>query len=91
VSAAVVYVENGHAWFGGAGTVPAARGRGGQNAIMAARMRRAVAEGAHTFVTETGERVPDRPSSSYRNILRAGFAERYVRANWLSPQPSRGA
>jgi hypothetical protein len=35
-------------------------------------------------VTETGERVPGKPSNSYRNILRAGFAEAYLRANFMS-------
>ena len=31
---------------------------------------------------ETGERGGDRPSNSYRNILRAGFEEIAVTANW---------
>jgi hypothetical protein len=43
------------------------------------------ARGARTAVTETGERLPDKPSNSYRNILRAGFHERYLRHNYLSP------
>jgi hypothetical protein len=34
-------------------------------------------------VTETGERRDDRPSSSYRNIVRSGFEEAFVTANWL--------
>jgi hypothetical protein len=29
--------------------------------------------------------MSDKPSNSYRNILRAGFEERYVRQNYLSP------
>ena len=37
------------------------------------------------MITETGERRDDRPSSSYRNILRAGFEEIAVTANWLGP------
>jgi len=41
-------------------------------------------------VTETGERVPDRPSASYRNILRAGFREEFVVKNWLMPRRSAG-
>jgi hypothetical protein len=45
----------------------------------------AAARGARTAVTETGERMPDKPSASYRNILRAGFQERYLRQNWMSP------
>jgi hypothetical protein len=35
---------------------------------------------------ETGERVPDRPSASYRNILKAGFEEAYLRPNWQRPR-----
>jgi len=38
------------------------------------------------LVTETCERTEDRPSASYRNILRAGFAECYLRPNFVSPQ-----
>jgi hypothetical protein len=34
-------------------------------------------------LTETGERHDDLPSNSYRNILRAGFEEVEVTANWL--------
>ena len=41
----------------------------------------------HAVFTETGEQLPDRPSSSYRNIVRAGFEELYVLPNWLSPAP----
>ena len=34
----------------------------------------------------TGERAADRPSAaSYRNILRLGFREAYVRPNLVSP------
>lgn len=39
----------------------------------------------HVAVTETGERLPDKPSNSYRNILRAGFEETYLRQNCISP------
>jgi hypothetical protein len=39
-----------------------------------------------TLVTETGERVEGRPSNSYRNLLRVGFQEEYLRPNWLSPR-----
>ena len=38
---------------------------------------------AGLLFVETGERVPERPSASYRNILRAGFEEAYLRPNWL--------
>ena len=41
--------------------------------------------GCTLVVTETGERIADRPSSSYRNILRYGFEEQYLRPNWIAP------
>jgi hypothetical protein len=41
------------------------------------------------LVIETGVQVPDKPSSSYRNILRAGFREVYVRDNWVAPESAR--
>ena len=38
------------------------------------------------MTTETGEHVEGKPDQSYRNILRAGFREAYLRPNWLSPR-----
>ncbi len=52
---------------------------------IALRVIRACRElGVRTLATETGELVPDRPSNSYRNILRVGFEEQYVRPNYVS-------
>ena len=59
-----------------------ARGRGCQLALLRRRILDAAEAGCHTLFVETGERVPDRPSASYRNILRAGFEEAYLRPNW---------
>ena len=61
------------------------RGRGAQSAILAARIEDARRQGCGTVVTETGELADDRPSSSYRNILRAGFRETGVRPNYRAP------
>ncbi|MGZ8694855.1 MAG: hypothetical protein ACXWYS_05390 [Gaiellaceae bacterium] len=72
-------------WFGFGATRPAFRRRGGQGAVMAARIRHARELGLAELVTETGERVPGRSSNSYRNILRAGFRPAYVRPNFVSP------
>jgi GNAT superfamily N-acetyltransferase len=69
-------------WLGIAATRPDFRRRGAQSAILAARIRRAAELGCTLVVTETGELVDDRPSNSYRNILRAGFEPRYLRANY---------
>ena len=84
-AAAGLFVDGGVAWFGGAATRPAFRRRGAQTALLAARIERARAAGAERLCTETGERVPGRGDQSYRNILRAGFREVYLRPNWRSP------
>jgi hypothetical protein len=83
VAAAAAYVGGDTAWLGFAATLPAARRRGAQNALLSLRIDRAAAAGARVAVTETGERVPDKPSHSYRNILRAGFEEAYLRRHFI--------
>lgn len=83
--AAAMYLHGTTAWLGVAGTAPEHRRKGAQTALLAARIAAGRAEGVHRFTTETGERIPDRPSNSYRNILRAGFEERYVRPNAVAP------
>ncbi|MFN8121580.1 MAG: hypothetical protein U0237_04030 [Thermoleophilia bacterium] len=82
-------VDGGVAWLGMGATVPAARGRGAQRAVLAARIRGARGLGARLIVTETGERSPGMPDASYRNILRAGFAEAGLRRNLVAPAPGR--
>ena len=79
---AAMLVEDGIAEFGVAATLEEARGRGCQTALLHRRIRDAAEAGCHTLFVETGERVPGRPSASYRNILRAGFEEAYLRPNW---------
>lgn len=82
-AAAAVWTEAPAAYLGFAATLPSYRGKGGQGALFAARIERAREAGCRVLVTETGERRDDRPSSSYRNILRFGFAERFVVAHRL--------
>lgn len=79
---AAMLIEEGVAEFGVAATLEGARGRGCQTALLHRRICDAAEAGCHTLFVETGERVPDRPSASYRNILRAGFEEAYLRPNW---------
>ena len=75
-------IEDGVAELGVGATLEAARGRGCQTALLRRRIVDAIEAGCHTLLVETGERVPDRPSASYRNILKAGFEEAYLRPNW---------
>lgn len=74
-------------WLGLGATRPGLRGRGGQGALLRRRAEIARGLGVTVLFTETGERLPDRPSGSYRNILRAGFAEEYLRPNHVAPAP----
>lgn len=82
-AAAAVWIDPPTAYFGMAATLPAHRAKGGQGALFAARIERALDAGCTTLVTETGELRDGRPSSSYRNIRRFGFEERFVVAHRL--------
>jgi hypothetical protein len=77
-----LHVEGRLAWLGMAATRPALRRRGAQMAVLLARIEAARALGAGALYTETGAAATDGPGPSYRNILRAGFRESYLRANW---------
>lgn len=82
-AAGAMFVDGEVAYFGLGATLPEHRGKGGQGAILAARIEHARALGCTRLLTETGERRDDLPSNSYRNILRFGFEERDVLRNWL--------
>ncbi|MEX2105621.1 MAG: GNAT family N-acetyltransferase [Solirubrobacterales bacterium] len=84
---AAMLIHQGVAEFGVAATLEPARGRGCQLALLHRRIRDAAEAGCQTLFVETGERVEDRPAGSYRNTLRAGFEEAYLRPNWR-PQPA---
>jgi len=83
---AAMLVEDELAEFGIAATLEEARGRGCQTALLHRRICDAAEAGCRTLFVETGERVPERPSASYRNILKAGFEEAYLRPNWQRPR-----
>ncbi|HEX7058339.1 MAG TPA: GNAT family N-acetyltransferase [Solirubrobacterales bacterium] len=79
---AAMLINDHVAEFGIAATLESARGRGCQSALLHRRIVDAAEASCHTLFVETGERTADRPSASYRNILRAGFKEAYLRPNW---------
>jgi GNAT superfamily N-acetyltransferase len=79
---AAMLIDGEVAEFGIAATLEPARGNGCQRALLHRRIADAAAAGCQTLFVETGERVPGRPSTSYRNILGAGFEEAYLRPNW---------
>jgi GNAT superfamily N-acetyltransferase len=84
-AAGALFVTDDVGWLGIAATAPRHRRKGGQSGILAARIARARELGVTTLVTETGVMLDGRPNNSYRNIVRSGFDELYVRENYLSP------
>jgi GNAT superfamily N-acetyltransferase len=78
-----VYIRGKAAYTDWGATHPDFRQRGSQTAILNARINDALAAGCTTIVTMTGEAVPGDPQHSYNNILKRGFAEAYLRENWI--------
>ena len=85
VATGAMRLHDGMAELAFGATLESARGRGCQGAILRRRVADAMAAGCETIFVETGERQEGRPSISYRNILRAGFEEAYLRPNWQRP------
>ena len=91
VGCAAMFLCDGLASVGTAGTVSHARGRGVQGALIIRRLHDAAAAGATHAVVETAEDTPAKPAPSFRNQLRHGFELCYMRANWLRAIPLRPA
>jgi hypothetical protein len=79
VGGGMAFVAGQRAWLGVGGTLPSHRGRGGQGAVMARRIRDAIAMGCTAIGTETGD-TPANPS--LHNMLRAGFRRVCSRVNF---------
>ena len=81
VSTGGLYVSGNIGWLGFGATLPNHRGRGGQSAIMARRIRDAAEMGCDYVHTETSAETPDKPNPSYRNMVATGFELVYLRPN----------
>ena len=68
--------------FGGA-TLPSARNRGAQSALIAARAAAASEAGCAWVIAEAVAEKPGQHNPSLHNQLRAGLTARYHRANWI--------
>lgn len=86
VGSALAYLAGDHAWLGAAGTLSEARGRGAQTALLAARIRAVLAAGASVLTTETDDQVDGAAGTSFRNVVRAGFAEAFRQRWWELPR-----
>jgi GNAT superfamily N-acetyltransferase len=77
-----LFVQDGVGWLDWGATAPAFRRRGSQSALLRRRILDALDMGCRLILTETGEEVEGDPQHSYKNILRMGFREAYVRENY---------
>ena len=88
VSTAAMRIEDGVAWFGFGATSESHRGRGGQSALFARRLRDARDAGCRFAIVETGKETAEDPNPSYRNMVRSGFQLAYFRHNWVRKGPA---
>jgi hypothetical protein len=88
VSTAAMRIEDGVAWFGFGATSESHRGRGGQSALFARRLRDAREAGCRFAIVETGKETAEEPNPSYRNMVRSGFQLAYFRTNWVRKGPA---
>ena len=77
-----LFVDQGVGWCDFGATSSTFRRRGGQRAMLAARIKYARDLGCDLIATETGESVEGDPQHSYHNIQWAGFEESYLRENY---------
>lgn len=84
-----LYIYGDAAWTDFGVTKAAHRQKGCQAALLNHRIQYALDRGCSQIFSCTGEDVPGDPQHSYRNILKAGFTETYVRDNYAPlPKPS---
>lgn len=81
-----VYIDGDCAWMDFGATAPQFRRRGSQSSLLRHRVQFAMDQGCKQMFTCTGEDVPGDPQHSYSNIMRTGFVEDYVRANYAPPK-----
>ncbi len=83
IAAAALHVMGRYASLAFAGTLPAFRGLGAQQALIQQRLQDASEAGCAYAITETAVSTPEKPALSYRNMIRMGFEEVYQRENWI--------
>jgi GNAT superfamily N-acetyltransferase len=85
ISAGLMFERDGVAYLAGGSTLPEYRRRGGQMAVLRARLERARALGCGQVTSETGEEVRGEPNSSFDNMVRLGFRPIGVWDNYARP------
>lgn len=83
IAGGALFVRDGGAWIGLAGTAPHARRRGAQTALLNWRLLQAYQLGCRWATAETRPVTTERPNPSLANMRRAGFDVLYERARFV--------
>jgi hypothetical protein len=78
-------VQGTDGWLGAGAVRAESRGRHAHRALMALRVREAIAAGCARIFTETGEPVSDEPNPSLANMQWSGFRRVASRLNYAAP------
>lgn len=85
VGGGLLFLQDGSAWFGADGVLPAFRGRHAHRLLIARRIEAALAAGCRRIYTETGEPIGDEANPSLANMVRCGFRKVCSRMNYAAP------
>ncbi len=83
IATGAFFVDGDFAWIDFAATLEKYRGRGAQKALLKRRMDDIVQAGAKYVVVETAQQTAEKDAPSYRNMVRYGFREAYIRPNYI--------
>ncbi len=82
VAGGMSFVQGERAWLGLGGTIAAYREKRAQAALLAERTSHAIAAGAKVLAIEAGETPSGERSTSYANVVLAGFRQVASRTNY---------
>lgn len=84
VAGGMLHLGEHGAWIGFGGTLPSARGRGAQAALMARRIADARAQGRQAIASETFEPNAVESNPAFANMKRCGFEQVASRLNFVA-------
>lgn len=83
VAVGAFFVHKDSAWVDFAATLKDYQGRGAQAILLQRRVDDIASLGCHHIIVETAQQTSQKSAPSYRNMLRYGFTEAYVRPNYI--------
>jgi GNAT superfamily N-acetyltransferase len=90
VGGGALFLDGHDAWLGMGAMLPDYRRRGGQRALMAQRIRDAIAAGATRIFSETGEPEEKGANPSLNNMERCGFEKVVTRTSFVGSSSTLG-